>query len=193
MENGKVKILHALKLLASGALSLKIQSTGEWSCPMDLEEVHAIFTCNTGFTSNGFVVQTCGILGEWSGGPVTCEGKYNFWTFWVLRRIWYACINTHQPRWNFFLRKNLVWLDLLKENLLFTAQSDTISCPVLRAPENGAINISNTLVGDTVSFTCNDGYLLNGSSVRECMMWTGTETSCDREFKVVGERENNLL
>ncbi len=35
----------------------------------------AIFTCNTGFTSKGFAVQTCGILGEWSGGPVTCEGK----------------------------------------------------------------------------------------------------------------------
>ncbi len=35
----------------------------------------AIFTCNAGL---GFAVQTCGILGEWSGGPVTCERKYNF-------------------------------------------------------------------------------------------------------------------
>lgn len=56
-----------------------------------------------------------------------------------------------------------------------------ISCGGLPSPPNG--NKIGTLIvyGATAIFTCNTGYTLVGSHVRECLangLWSGTETQC---------------
>jgi len=60
------------------------------------------------------------------------------------------------------------------------------ACPPLTAPDNGMINCSlggdgEANVGDTCVFTCDDGFLLTGSTSRSCQIdgdWSGTETEC---------------
>ena len=61
-----------------------------------------------------------------------------------------------------------------------------VPCENLTQPNNGVMNCS---VGDDVvpfqsycNFTCNIGFMLDGSETRFCHSgsWTGNETSCNR-------------
>nr|XP_048312083.1 CUB and sushi domain-containing protein 1 [Myodes glareolus] len=56
-----------------------------------------------------------------------------------------------------------------------------ISCGSLSFPPNGNKIGTLTVYGATAIFTCNTGYTLVGSHVRECMangLWSGSETRC---------------
>ena len=59
------------------------------------------------------------------------------------------------------------------------------SCPALTDPTNGKVHGSDTHVGATVTYTCNEGYDLEGSSSRTCQesgdkaAWSGTEPKCN--------------
>ncbi|XP_030793354.1 CUB and sushi domain-containing protein 1 [Rhinopithecus roxellana] len=56
-----------------------------------------------------------------------------------------------------------------------------ISCGTLSFPPNGNKIGTLTVYGATAIFTCNTGYTLVGSHVRECLangLWSGTETRC---------------
>lgn len=56
-----------------------------------------------------------------------------------------------------------------------------ISCGELPTPPNGKKIGTQTTFGATAIFTCNSGFILVGSSVRECLssgLWSGTETHC---------------
>ncbi|XP_023787352.1 P-selectin-like [Cyanistes caeruleus] len=61
-----------------------------------------------------------------------------------------------------------------------------ITCPVLRAPEQGELNCShlhgNFTFGSTCAFSCQAGFVLMGPESRECTAtgtWTGDETRCE--------------
>ena len=69
--------------------------------------------------------------------------------------------------------------------LTFTADTGTIACPELFAPSNGNIDITVTTPGSTVSYTCNPGYVLDGSATRRCLengAWTGSDPVCNRMY-----------
>ena len=56
-----------------------------------------------------------------------------------------------------------------------------ITCTDLVAPENGVVEF-NSSVGDTAVYACNDGYNLNGSYVRICLLtgaWSGNKPICE--------------
>uniref|UniRef100_A0A671XBF2 CUB and Sushi multiple domains 3 n=1 Tax=Sparus aurata TaxID=8175 RepID=A0A671XBF2_SPAAU len=56
-----------------------------------------------------------------------------------------------------------------------------ISCSDLPAPPNGKKIGTQTTYGASAIFSCNLGYVLSGSTVRECLLsglWSGTETHC---------------
>ncbi|XP_072548530.1 CUB and sushi domain-containing protein 3 isoform X2 [Salminus brasiliensis] len=56
-----------------------------------------------------------------------------------------------------------------------------ISCGILPTPPNGKKIGTQTTFGATAIFTCDAGYILVGSTVRECLasgLWSGTETRC---------------
>ena len=76
----------------------------------------------------------------------------------------------------------------------------TIYTPVTVVVDCGLLNITNgmlsyneqgqdqTLLGATVSYTCNTGYTLNGSNMRTCLTggaWSGTAPSCDGKYSVL--------
>ncbi|XP_075681928.1 CUB and sushi domain-containing protein 3 isoform X5 [Rhinoderma darwinii] len=55
------------------------------------------------------------------------------------------------------------------------------SCGELPVPPNGKKIGTQTTFGSTAIFTCDSGYMLVGSVVRECLssgLWSGTETRC---------------
>lgn len=59
--------------------------------------------------------------------------------------------------------------------------STVISCGDLPTPINGNRIGTLNVYGATTIFTCNSGYTLVGSHVRECLangLWSGTETRC---------------
>ncbi len=61
------------------------------------------------------------------------------------------------------------------------ALPDTVMCPTLSDPSNGAILMTNTTVGSVVSYTCSRGYRLDGPMTRECQSggnWTGSDPVC---------------
>uniref|UniRef100_A0A672SF25 CUB and sushi domain-containing protein 3-like n=1 Tax=Sinocyclocheilus grahami TaxID=75366 RepID=A0A672SF25_SINGR len=56
-----------------------------------------------------------------------------------------------------------------------------ISCGELPTPPNGKKIGTQTTFGASAIFTCNSGYILVGSTVRECLasgLWSGMETRC---------------
>jgi len=56
-----------------------------------------------------------------------------------------------------------------------------VNCPTLTAPTNGTLAAGNTEFETTRNFTCNDGYILQGSAARTCQAdgnWSGTPVTC---------------
>lgn len=63
-----------------------------------------------------------------------------------------------------------------------------ISCGELPSPPNGKKIGTQTTFGATAIFTCDPGFMLVGSAVRECLssgLWSGTETQCLGIFKLI--------
>ena len=62
------------------------------------------------------------------------------------------------------------------------------TCPVLTDPDNGVVDCSLgpdgvPTEGDTCVYQCNEGFIVSGSSSRECQSdgtWTGSEPTCER-------------
>lgn len=70
-------------------------------------------------------------------------------------------------------------LIVLDCNIFFVIS--VISCGDLGTPPNGNKIGTLTVYGATAIFSCNTGYTLVGSRVRECMsngLWSGTQVQC---------------
>jgi len=55
-----------------------------------------------------------------------------------------------------------------------------VTCPVLTAPDNGQISCSPGIdsLGDTCTFTCDDGFEISGTESRTCLddgTWNGED------------------
>ena len=58
-------------------------------------------------------------------------------------------------------------------------------CDRLDNPANGTVVLTGTSMGDTATYSCNNGYELEGNRQRMCQMnrqWSGSEPSCRREL-----------
>ena len=63
-------------------------------------------------------------------------------------------------------------------------------CGTLDVPLNGSINEHETTFPNEATFSCDEGFLLNGSTVRRCQAdgsWSGINTSC--EGKIYNSRK----
>ncbi|XP_037536129.1 sushi domain-containing protein 2 [Nematolebias whitei] len=64
---------------------------------------------------------------------------------------------------------------------LMEALEPVVSCGWIPSPRNGKKNGTRYLQGDTLSFSCSEGYTLYGSPERTCVQdgsWTGEQTHC---------------
>ena len=56
-----------------------------------------------------------------------------------------------------------------------------LGCPNLTNPVNGVVMQTGTAVGDTATYTCSSGYILDGASTRTCGsdgQWTADVPRC---------------
>ena len=56
-----------------------------------------------------------------------------------------------------------------------------VECPALSNPTNGIVSFSQTTVFSKATYSCNDGYFLNGPQIRECQAngaWSGIAPTC---------------
>ena len=54
-------------------------------------------------------------------------------------------------------------------------------CDTLPDPDNGQVDLSGTDIGSTATYSCDVGFLLQGSRTRVCLgngLWSGQEPSC---------------
>ncbi|KAM6930980.1 sushi domain-containing protein 2 [Xenentodon cancila] len=81
-------------------------------------------------------------------------------------------------------RGNAVLKAYQHHQALVKALEPVVSCGWLPTPRNGRKNGTVYLQGNTLSFTCNEGYILYRSSERTCMdegTWTGEQPCCITE------------
>ena len=71
-----------------------------------------------------------------------------------------------------------------------------IQCDALSDPDNGAVSVTGTGVGDTATYTCDDGYELIGSSTRTCQSngeWSESSPTCEGIPKHSCQPSQNFL
>jgi len=77
--------------------------------------------------------------------------------------------------------------------MLLLIQPYIVECPVLTDPDNGEVDCSfeddeEPTEGDTCTYQCDDGYMLNGDMTRVCQAdetWSGSDPTCDLSEKYV--------
>ncbi len=101
----------------------------------------------------GSTERTCEADGMWSLSEPVCEGE--------------CCI---------IEKSYTVYIYVLN---LYIA----VDCGSLTDPENGQVNTSSgTTIGSTASYSCNNGYTLNGDNTRTCEsngVWSNSQPSCN--------------
>ena len=66
-----------------------------------------------------------------------------------------------------------------------------LPCEAISVPPNGRMTCSGLVTNETCSFTCNDGYELQGSETRTCLNypeWDGQQTFCNGKQKYSAKR-----
>ena len=69
--------------------------------------------------------------------------------------------------------------ETLENNLLDSVL--VVYCQSLSQPDHGHISMSERKFESTANFSCNEGFIIHGSSNRTCLKdgsWSGTETVC---------------
>ena len=62
--------------------------------------------------------------------------------------------------------------------------SPVITCPtdgVITVPENGQVSVGEITLGSVATYTCNDGFVLTGTSTRTCQAdgtWSDDNPTC---------------
>ena len=59
-----------------------------------------------------------------------------------------------------------------------------IDCGNLRDPRNGDVDLTGTTVGSRATYSCDNGFVLQGNIIRKCQNigeWSGKEPICIRK------------
>ena len=62
--------------------------------------------------------------------------------------------------------------------------SIAVPCGTLNNPTNGQVSAEGNTFGSQASYSCSEGYVLNGNNIRMCQsdrQWSGSEPTCEGE------------
>ncbi len=141
------------------------------------------YTCNTGYTLQGDNGHTCMANGEWSGSTPTCNRKLLaviLLLLHVYQKSIKAMILQCDDSWGFYCSYS--------ESCTCTLPAGVRCGPAPDAPVNGQRRASGRIFKSTVTYTCNHGYTLEGSSKLTCThlkLWSGTAPTCNRKLLAI--------
>ncbi|XP_015755016.1 PREDICTED: sushi, von Willebrand factor type A, EGF and pentraxin domain-containing protein 1-like isoform X3 [Acropora digitifera] len=148
------------------------------------------FYCDDGFNLRGSGKRICTTAGEWSGVDTICEAKDCGALKVPLNGSLVGPNVTSYPNTltfscdeGFILKgsrvrecqSNAQW----SGNVTFCEAND---CGPLQAPMNGTLSGDRTTYPNKIKFNCDDGFILRGSTVRQCQSnkhWSGNDTFCE--------------
>jgi hypothetical protein len=175
---------------------LSAPANGSVDAPSTGFSATATYACNVGYLLVGDTTRTCQMSGAWSGAAPTCmlvdcgslppptEGTVMTDRTTLGGTATYAC--------------NEGWRtsDPTTRTCLSTGSwsgrapvCGPVDCGPLTAPANGNVGAASTTFGSLAVYSCNDGYMLVGSNMRECQAngtWSGVTPSCTLEMADCG-------
>ncbi|XP_078667358.1 uncharacterized protein LOC144909170 [Branchiostoma floridae x Branchiostoma belcheri] len=174
----RVRQCPTLTAPANGALSTTATSY----------QIVVNFTCNTGYVLNGTTNTTCQADGTWSNLVPTCRVRQCPTLTAPANGALSTTATSYQTVVNFTCNPGYV----LNGTTNTTCQDDGTwsnlvptcrvrQCPTLTAPANGALSTTTTSYQTVVNFTCNPGYLLNGTTNTTCQAdgtWSNLVPTC---------------
>ncbi|XP_065916123.1 uncharacterized protein [Dysidea avara] len=171
--------------------SLTAPNNGMIDCTGNMFEDTCTFSCGQGYELSGSETRTCQSNTTWNGTDVMCTPV--------------SCPSLTAPNNGMIDCTGNMFEDTctfscdqgyeLSGNETRTCQSNTtwngtdvmctpVSCQQLAtAPNNGMIDCTGNMFEDTCTFSCDQGYELNGSENRTCRsdkIWSGTEAMCTK-------------
>ncbi|XP_050819125.1 P-selectin-like isoform X1 [Gopherus flavomarginatus] len=155
------------------------------------------FSCETGFVLNGSEKLECTALGQWTGQTPRCEavtcpglaasrrGRLNC-THWH-GDFTYKSTCTFSCETGFVLNgSETLECTALGQWRGQTPRCEAVKCPVLDSPGRGRLNCTNWhgdfTYNSTCTFSCETGFVLNGSETLECTalgQWRGQTPHCE--------------
>ncbi|XP_067016811.1 sushi, von Willebrand factor type A, EGF and pentraxin domain-containing protein 1-like isoform X5 [Acropora muricata] len=146
------------------------------------------FQCDDGFTLKGSSFRTCTANGSWSGTDTFCEAVDCGPLPFLLNGSHAGNITTYPNEVTFncdegFLMKGSA-RRFCQANRTWSGTRticEAVDCGVLFAPFNGSLHGSLTTFPNLVEFSCDEGFLLEGSYERRCQAnatWSGQTTIC---------------
>ncbi|XP_019617399.1 PREDICTED: E-selectin-like [Branchiostoma belcheri] len=150
------------------------------------------FTCNTGYVLNGVGTAMCQADGTWSHTAPTCPPIQCPTVTAQANGAISTTATSYQTVVNFTCNPGYV----LNGTTNTTCQANgtwgnpvptctPIQCPILTAPANGAFSTTETSYPTVVNFTCNLGYVLNGTTNTTCQAdgtWSNLVRTCRGEM-----------
>ena len=115
----------------------------------------------------------------------------------LLPAIIHHCIEVTGVR-SYYIRSNCLIHNCISENVLekkfqyhlymieavFSPHAVIMDCGLLENPENGQVEFTDTIEESVATYTCAEGYNLEGQSERTCMSdgeWSPSEPTCEGE------------
>jgi len=146
------------------------------------------YTCNAGYGASGPNVRVCEENGQWSGSAPTCvsgscgypgvpeNGALGGSDFTYGKKVTYSC----NSRFRLVGESERLCLNSGRWTGSLP-QCQEINCGDPGTPSNGVKHGTEYKNGKSVSFDCNPGFSLSGSSSRTCGQngnWDGTQPRC---------------
>ena len=147
----------------------------------------ATYNCLPGYQLIGSSLRACEADGTWNGTAPSC---CKIWDKYPKVNVFLIPLemnrqNINLAKFNLFLalcNYKVNWpLGYIWFSPLLSGSHAVIACGALANPINGQVDTSS---GTTATYTCNTGYILNGTSLRTCGsdgVWSPGVTTCDGE------------
>ena len=123
----------------------------------------ANYVCDSGYLLDGVETRVCQSNGRWSDRPPVCRGN----VYTLLKRS--ELVSTLNMTYNCL------------------SLSSVLLCPALSNPANGRVTVTTRSIGSVATYSCNEGYSLEGDESRTCeeiesrAVWFSQEPRCVRE------------
>ena len=81
--------------------------------------------------------------------------------------------------------KKIIHVGIYGLIILYLLLHTAVDCGPLDPPMDGSVTLTGTVFGSVATYSCNDGFRLEGEETRECQansLWSGRAPTCTRKY-----------